>query len=278
MLSIRAIVELLLLAVSIGGVDVTHSLTVSTGKTSSSTSTQYYKYFAIGSNMVPSTMTSLRNLSPLSATAAILPHYELLFNIPGNPFMEPSAASVQKQTKITTSPNDIHPTGSNCVHGVLYTLTEHDFATLGRSEGVPLAYVWERCYPIPYIGNNDNAGQEALLLHQQQQQQQQQKVSQDLLEEAFVLTANTLFTTTASNPKRTNIPPSRSYLQILQEGSQYWKMDQNYQMYLQNDIPTNPIVPGISKQLLQLAERMNPKPMIVVPSSRVSELERERTS
>jgi hypothetical protein len=217
----------------------THILALST-VTKTTASTKYYKYFAIGSNMVPSTMTSLRNLSPISATAAILPNYELRFNIPGNPFIEPSAASVQKLKTIAT--DDTNPQES-CVHGVLYTLTEDDFAKLGRSEGVPFAYVWERCYPIPYIGNNENAGHEALLLHHQQQV--------TALDEAFVLTANTLFT---SNTNRNDIPPSQSYLQILQDGSKYWKMDMKYQMYLQNEIPTNSMVPGISKLLLQVAE------------------------
>ena len=131
---------------------------------------------------------------------------------------------------------------------------------LGQSEGVPFAYIWERCFPIPYIGNNQNAGHEALLL-QQQQQQLESVASQTA--EAFVLTANPLFTSSKSNPK--NIPPSNSYLQILKDGAKYWKMDETYQMYLQNDIATDPIIPGISKQLLQLAERMNPKPDMFLP-------------
>ncbi len=206
--------------------------------------------------MVPTTMTSLRNLSPLSATAAILPNYELRFNIPGNPFIEPSAASVQKRIPVTTA--DETKEKEFCVHGVLYTLTEDDFVKLGRSEGVPFAYIWERCFPKPYIGNNLNAGHEALLLHQQQQQLP--VASQT--EEAFVLTANPLFTS-KSNQK--NIPPSKSYLQILKDGAKYWKMDETYQMYLQKDIATDPIVPGVSKQLLQLAERMNPKPHVGLP-------------
>ena len=236
--------------------DVTHSLVVPTAKAVGSTT--YYKYYAIGSNMVPTTMTSLRNLSPVSATAAILPNYELRFNIPGNPFIEPSAASAQKEGTTITS------TDESCVHGVLYTLTEDDFVKLGRSEGVPFAYVWERCYPIPYIGNDENAGHEALLLHHQQQQQQQEEAI--LLDEAFVLTANTLFAPNNTNRNnKNNIPPSQSYLQILQDGSKYWKMDMKYQLYLQNDVPTNSMVPGISKQVLQFAERINPKPNLLVP-------------
>ena len=237
-------------------VEVTSSLAISP----STLTTTHYKYFAIGSNMVPSTMTSLRNLAPLSATAAILPNYELRFNIPGNSFIEPSAASVQQRIPLATT-DEIYETGF-CVHGVLYTLTEDDFVKLGRSEGVPFAYIWERCFPIPYIGNNQNAGHEALLLQQQQQQQQLEPVASQTAE-AFVLTANPLFASSKSNPK--NIPPSNSYLQILKDGAKYWKMDETYRMYLQNDIATDPIIPGISKQLLQLAERMNPKPDMFLP-------------
>ena len=212
--------------------------------------------------MVPSTMTSLRNVTPLAATAAILPNYELCFDIPGHPFIEPSAASVQRNPRTTTTTTTTTTSSRNdmkCVHGVLYTLTEDDFVTVGRSEGVPLTYIWERCHPIPYIGNNANAGQEALLL----QQQQEEPHGPSATEEAFVLTANPLF---RSKPSNSMIPPSQSYLQILRDGSKYWNMDRSYQMYLQNEIPTNPIVPGISKQVLQWAEQMNPKPNLYISS------------
>jgi hypothetical protein len=121
------------------------------------TTTTYYNYLAIGSNMVPSTMMSLRNLEPLSATAAILPNYELAFidlggggsSSSNSRWIEPSAASVVRRDQ-------------KLVHGVLYTLTEDDFAKLGQSEGVPFVYRWERCVVIPYIGDGRNAGRDAL--------------------------------------------------------------------------------------------------------------------
>jgi hypothetical protein len=253
-------------------------------KEATATTTTTYNYFAIGSNMVPSTMTSLRNLSPISATAAILPNYTLRFNIRGNPFIEPSAASVMKQpqpqqhTTASTTFND--PCTNNSVHGVLYTLTEDDFARLGQSEGVPFAYVWERCYPIPYIGNNNDAGHMVLSQYrihtsttndrtiyvsddENGERSTQQQQSQQEIQEAFVLTASTIFTSDSKTQQ--DIPPSKSYLQLLQDGSKYWNMDVTYQTYLQN-VNTNPIVCGISKQILQLAEQINPKPSLFIPT------------
>jgi hypothetical protein len=88
-------------------------------------------YFAIGSNLMPSTMTCLRNLSPLSATAAILPDYRLAFDISSGGgggsemlSLEPSAASAR------SCPGRV-------LHGVLYELDDKDFRALSASEGVP---------------------------------------------------------------------------------------------------------------------------------------------
>jgi hypothetical protein len=210
------------------------------------TTTTYYNYLAIGSNMVPSTMMSLRNLEPLSATAAILPNYELTFidlggGGGGSRWMEPSAASVVRRAQ-------------KLVHGVLYTLTEDDFAKLGQSEGVPFVYRWERCVVIPYIGDGKNAGRGALAAAA--------SAAVTTAGES-VLTGTAAFVLTASpvsvNPKPLKfIPPSQSYLKILQDGIQYWKMDQAYQNEVAN-VPVDRWVPGISGVLLQYAERWNPK-------------------
>lgn len=187
-------------------------------------------YFAIGSNMVPSTMKSLRNLSPLSSTAAILPDYELAFNIPCFPLVEPSAASVRYV-----------PDTGGCVHGVLYELSDVDFSALSRSEGVPFAYRWERCQVIPYTGDGQSAGAQRLSLRDTEN-----AVS------AFVLMASIFV------KAQMDIPPSLSYLQILREGAAYWKMDRDYQDTLTH-VPHNTMVSGVSGWLLKVSERFNPQ-------------------
>ena len=134
-----------------------------------SLTTTTYNYFAYGSNMALSTMTDLRNIQPLSYSPAILPNHELVFNLPGIPFVEPSWASVEPtstSTSISTSKsksNDYENT--NFVHGVLYQLSEQDFQQICQTEGVPFAYRLHRCEPIPYVGDGKNAGRMAWEQH-----------------------------------------------------------------------------------------------------------------
>lgn len=188
------------------------------------------QYFAVGSNVKPSTMTSLRNLHPLSASAAILPGYRLAFNIRGNPFLEPSAAAA-----VPSSRDD------DCIHGALYELTEKEFRQLERSEGVPFAYNWEKCQVYLYRGDNDAAGATA--------------VASTSPTDAYVLVA-----AQRSNDS-SDIPPSPSYLRIIRDGAAYWKLDASYQEFLAN-VPTsqNLLVPdGLSGRLLENAEFWNPR-------------------
>ena len=127
-------------------------------------------YFAFGSNMLPSTMTSLRNLEPLNASAAVLLDHRLTFDVPGNPLLEPSAASVRPCTTTRNSETtDYQKTTTNSydnntvVHGVVYELSLTDFAKVSLSEGVPFAYQWHKCHVVPYRGDNKEAGQQAVV-------------------------------------------------------------------------------------------------------------------
>jgi len=209
-----------------------------------------YHYFAIGSNMCPATMTSLRNLRPVSSsTAAVLPNYELAFDIPGNPLLEPSAASVRPQTNAV-------------VHGVLYELSEEDFGRLGASEGVPWAYCWEKCRVIPYVGDGAHAGRDALqaaTVETKKKENGTSSATAGTAVQAYVLTASPLLSlTTKSRGGNTKmIPPSRSYLRVLQEGAAYWQMDRDYQQQLSR-VSVSKMAPGVSWQLLQAAIRLNP--------------------
>ena len=232
--------------------------------------------------MVPATMTSLRNMKPLSSTAAILPGYELAFDIPTGAWLEPSAASVRRRrvdTDSTTSSMGISNhrgdeggapattmTAPAVVHGVLYQLSETDFARLGSSEGVPAIYVWEKCRVVPYQGDSHCAGRTALA-------ENSHSASASSGVEAFVLTASpllrriaTVMTTRsirrpdkkdASSTVLPDIPPSSSYLQILRDGAAYWQMDEDYQAMLAA-VPVNPSTPGIANWILQTAQRFRP--------------------
>jgi len=176
--------------------------------------------------MLPATMKSLRGIHPKNATAAILKDYRLAFDIRGNPLVEPSAASAR-------------PSKGDLMHGVLYELSDQDFARVGFTEGVPFGYRWQRCEVYPYVGDGESAGAHALETNEP-------------------LPAYTLV---AARPSiRDDIPTSRSYLRILQEGAAYWKMDRLYQVELSKiSIAKNLIPPdGTAGSLLCFAELVNP--------------------
>jgi hypothetical protein len=258
----------------------TTTMTMTTRSSSSSSSSSSYRhYFAIGSNMVPSTMTCLRNLSPRSATAAILPDYRLAFDIGttgdatggrsggggggGGIQMEPSAASVQ------SCPGAI-------VHGVLYELDMTDFVALSASEGVPWVYRWQNCRVIPYRGDGATAGitalqewKNAVLLRggDDDTPNDTSSVSAVVLAKSqptqggwpFPFSRKTRLAPKNSNRRNDDdIPPSQSYLEILQRGARLWKMDVRYQTELAN-IKTAVGVNGVSGLVLAVAELCNPR-------------------
>lgn len=168
-------------------------------------------------------MKALRRIEPLDATAAVLPDYELRFDGSESSRLEPSAAFVR-------------PCKGKQVHGVLYTLTSADFAKVGRTEGVPFAYRWQKCKVYPYIGDGQKAGKEAV------------ESGLEPVTDTYVLISPKL--------GDKNIPPSSSYLGLIKEGAAKWKFDKSYQDELQNiDVAKNLIVPqGLSGLLLQVAE------------------------
>lgn len=186
--------------------------------------TKLYNYFGYGSNVLPSTMTALRRVKPINATAAVLPNHALRFDGPGSRGIEPSAAFVT-------------PCKSELVHGVLYTLTADDFASVGRTEGVPFGYRWKRCLVHPYVGNCERAGYQATLSAPPV--------------EAYTLVSPAL--------GEDDVPPSSSYLGIIIEGAKKWQFDRSYLDKLEA-IPTakNLIIrSGISRILLECAQRLS---------------------
>mmetsp|Transcript_28688 Transcript_28688/g.33335 ORF Transcript_28688/g.33335 Transcript_28688/m.33335 type:complete len:211 (-) Transcript_28688:454-1086(-) len=157
-----------------------------------------YNYFAFGSNMASSTMTNLRNLNPIASSAAILLDHRLAFNVPGTAFIEPSWASVEPQKE-------------SIVHGVLYELTQADFARVCQTEGVPFAYTLQRCTAIPYLGNGQTAGKDILF------SEKKKSVS------AFTLRAGR-----KKWRESKDVAPSKSYLNILIKGAEEYQLDKDY--------------------------------------------------
>lgn len=168
-------------------------------------------------------MKALRRIEPLDATAAVLPDYELRFDGSEASRLEPSAAFV-------------NPAKGKQVHGVLYTLSAEDFAKVGRTEGVPFAYRWQKCKVYPYIGDGKEAGKEAM------------ESTEPGIIDTYVLISPKL--------GERNIPPSSSYLGLIKEGSTKWKFDRTYQEELASiEEAKNLIIPqGLSGLLLHIAE------------------------
>lgn len=174
----------------------------------------YYNYFAYGSNVCKSTMENLRGIKPLVCTAAILPEHELRFNIPGMPLVEPSWASVEPCTATTSNKEKV----VDVVHGALYKLSEDDFTSVCRSEGVPFGYVLHRCRPVPYRGNANDAGLQALR-------------NGDRSVSAFTLRAPPQV---RKSKIQGDIPPSRAYLNVIVRGAKEFHIDQSYIDYLES--------------------------------------------
>lgn len=184
-------------------------------------------YFAYGSNVYTNTMTAMRRIDFVDATAAILPGYKLRFNIPGMPVVEPSWACVEQGGS-----------GESCVHGVLYELTPQDFAKVSMGEGVPFGYQWEKVDVFAYEGDGAAAGQESLAARENSAKQ------------AYTLVSNNPFL-----PKR-DIPPSKAYRDLIIKGARDFQIDQAYIEELEAVPIGFTIGEGyVAKDVLEAAER-----------------------
>lgn len=218
--------------------------------------------------MASSTMTNLRNLSPIASTAAVLPGHELRFNIPGIPGVEPSSAAVEP-VGTDASSDGIALDAMNehqVVHGVLYKLTEQDFAAVCQTEGVPFAYSLHRCRVIPYTGDGKVAGEDALrralimkggdtstmsLEDGNIPNTNGQTTTQNLGVLAFTLRA-------ARNEWRRgkNLPPSQSYLNVLIRGAEEFGLDESYVRKLEvMPVGKTWIGDGLAEEMLRMAEQ-----------------------
>jgi len=237
---------------------VVHSL--SQPKPSQSPSS--YNYFAFGSNMCLSTMKSLRNIDPIAAIPAILPSHELMFNVPGVQFVEPSWASVEPTTTTTTNDDDNNNNeNTNVVHGVLYKLTPSDFVSMCRTEGVPFAYTLHRCRPIPYKADGIDAGEQTLTKYLNNNKKKENNKDNDVFSvPAYTLRASTISQNNNGNNNNNNIAPSQSYLNVLIRGAKEFNLDRSYIQKLESIEPNKNVVysnggVGFAENMLLQAER-----------------------
>ncbi len=218
----------------------------------------YYNYFAFGSNMASSTMTALRNLEPVISTAAVLPGHRLAFNVPGTPLIEPSWASVEP---IQDLGKGSEISSHNNVHGVLYKLTERDFLDICKTEGVPFGYTLHRCRVIPYKGNGDAAGEDALRTYFRQRETggNKKEPSDSTCGTSSTDSSIFAFTLRASREqwrKAKDTSPSRAYLNVLIRGAEEYQLDQQYQQYLKAIPPGRTLAgDGLAEMMLDAAER-----------------------
>jgi hypothetical protein len=249
--------NLLLLSVKLIHVE---SMSISSNSETSKCTT-YYNYFAFGSNMASPTMTALRNLNPITSTAAVLPAHRLAFNVPGTPFVEPSWASVEPVENEKALRDG--PMCRNNVHGVLYKLTEEDFQAVCNTEGVPFGYTLHRCRVIPYRGNGDVAGEDALNNYLAAVQQEgniktEKRGCKNLsnLQKSKSIFAYTLRAPREELRKAEDIPPSRAYLNVLIRGAEEYKLDREYLQFLKDITPGTTLVgDGMAEMMLEAAER-----------------------
>ena len=203
--------------------------------------------------MASSTMINLRELSPLASCAAVLPAHVLRFNIPGVPLVEPSSASVEPVDNIMEKKDkdDVETIieSGQLVHGVLYKLTEDDFARVCSTEGVPFAYSLHRCRCIPYAGDGKRAGEDCLRRVMGELDEFNMKSNNEWGVPAFTLRA-----AREKWRRDDDIAPSQSYLNVLIQGAKEFRLDETYLQKLQQIEAGRTFGPGMAEQLLRRAE------------------------
>lgn len=85
------------------------------------------RYFAYGANVDVGTLRLRCGEAPRVISVAWLDAHEVVFSVPGVPFVEPSFATVR-------------PASRSSVCGVLYELSDTAYRRMLLSEGVPLVY------------------------------------------------------------------------------------------------------------------------------------------
>jgi len=144
-------------------------------------------YLAYGSNLSASTFKGRRGIKPLSATNVLCVGQVLVFDLDGIPYWEPCFANIREvtpeeqlnlQRRITAAgtPENIvkeymaeleqlavsgnGEVWKNALIGVVYEVTEADYATIIRTEGGGAGYkdVEVDCYVLPQVDEQGKVG------------------------------------------------------------------------------------------------------------------------
>lgn len=180
-------------------------------------------YFAYGSNVNTKTMKGTRGITPSAAYPAVLPGYELVFNVPGLPFIEPAFASVRR---VVTGKTDDAPSRfarfATETHGVAYVVTDEQWRTILRTE---TSYVREDVTLERFLPAST-------------------RVDGD----APPATPQKIFATTLvfadADVGGVALLPSARYLGLLREGADEWGLDPSWREYLRAAVQAYD--PGIS--------------------------------
>ena len=180
-------------------------------------------YFAYGSNVNTKTMKGTRGITPSAAYPAVLPGYELVFNVPGLPFIEPAFASVRR---VVTGKTDDAPSRfarfATETHGVAYVVTDEQWRTILRTE---TSYVREDVTLERFLPAST-------------------RVDGD----APPATPQKIFATTLvfadADVGGVALLPSARYLGLLREGADEWGLDPSWREYLR--VAVRAYDPGIS--------------------------------
>ncbi|KAF8472806.1 hypothetical protein BDZ91DRAFT_652753 [Kalaharituber pfeilii] len=111
----------------------------STGKT--------VNYLAYGSNLCKATFLGRRGIRPLSANNVVVPGQVLAFDLPGIPYWEPTFANIN-ESHAERSTGEVW---RKALIGVVYEVTEEDYATIIKTEGGGSGYadIEVDCWVLP---------------------------------------------------------------------------------------------------------------------------------
>ncbi|KAI1176885.1 hypothetical protein F4777DRAFT_544685 [Nemania sp. FL0916] len=125
-------------------------------------------YLAYGSNLSAETFLGVRGIRPLSQINVSAPAFDLSFDLAGIPYNEPCFANTRPRqipkppvpipgpgqpptVPLPLPPGDDKPTWSKGLYGVVYEVTQEDYATIIKTEGGGSGYrdVLTACFALP---------------------------------------------------------------------------------------------------------------------------------
>lgn len=184
-------------------------------------------YFAYGSNVNTKIMNGTRGITPSASYPAVLPGYELVFNVPGIPFIEPAFASVRRVVGKTA---DAPSKGrfarfATETHGVAYVVTDEQWRTILRTETsyVRQDVTLERFVPASSgLVDGDAPGR------QLERETNGPAPPQQIFATTLVFAD--------ADVGGVALLPSARYLDLLREGADEWGLDLDWREYLRTAV------------------------------------------